>query len=750
MIAVQIRFSPGSSPSLSWPLHVGLTVVAGLDRSSRRHLASGLAAVLRGRPAEVEIEIEVNGEREWLTPEVATRLGLEANPTKVVVEPAALPGAANAGAPAPEPGDPGRGADPAADGPAADDPAAGAAQGAAAARVAEAEEGLAQAQAVLAEAEAEAEARRAGADQPATAEGPDDGGGRSSEAAVGEVKGRLDLARRELQQARDALAEAEASTAAAAKVEGLVREQAELEEGRAELVARLAETSAPTDPAPLQQALTEVRRVRAVKPEPSAAAARLAERWAEITKRLADLPAPPEPPEWLVAPAMAALQEARDALSRIDGAGRDPNADAELVEALDRAHRQVLDAEQKLMRKGSRAQRRRVEQARRAEQEALLALGVATYGEYLQRVAPGTAASMRDDDERLAAARAALADAEAVWEELHGGLASPEWTAAKAEAADVRAKAHELLGRAVPDAELEAALRDHHDEVVDVEGAEQSLADALVVVAGAISLGPDLEAAAQQWLDEEPARRQARAELEAELARLDERLATVGAEVAEHQADAFFGAEDARSAPDGDRAPGAGIGAAQARVDRAEEEEREAQAALERAEQRAAADLDEQRRRAERDREAEAARQTVRAAEAALGEARLALEAARAAAAAPAPAPRAEATNRPTAELPEADLGAVTAVEAEVYLLACLAAVQGVPQGPLPLFVDAAAVAGLAEAPAGRVLALLERAAGGVQVVLLGDDGPVGEWARSRGDRAAVVVATRSVEEHGR
>ena len=734
MIAVQIRFSPGSSPPLSWPLHVGLTVVAGLDRSSRRQLASGLAAVLGGRPAGVEIEIEVNGEREWLTAEVATRLGLEANPAKVVVEPAALPGAAKA--PGPEPGDRGPGAD----------PAAGAAQEAAAARVAEAEEGLAQAQAVLAE--AEAEARLAGADQPAAAEGPDDGGGRSSEAAVGEAKGRLDLARQELQQARDALAEAEASTAAAAKVEGLMSEQAELEEARAELVARLAETSAPTDPAPLQQALTELRRVRAVKPEPSAAAARLAERWAEITKRLADLPAPPEPPEWLVAPAMAALQEAREALSRIDGAGRDPSEDAELVEALDRAHRQVLDAEQKLMRKGSRAQRRRVEHARQAEQEALLALGVATYGEYLQRVAPGAAPSVKDD-ERLAAARAALADAEAVWEELHGGLASPEWTAAKAEAADVRAQAHELLGRAVPDAELEAALRDHHDEVVDVEGAEQSLADALVVVAGETSLGPDLEAAAQQWLDEEPVRSQARAELEAELARLDGRLATVGADVAEHQADAFFGADGSGSAPDGGGGPGAGTGAAQARVDRAEEEEREAQAALERAEQRAAADLDEQRRRAERDRVAQAARQTVRAAEAALGEARLSLEAARVAAAAAAPAPP-TAESLPPGELPEPDLGAVTAVEAQVYLLACLAAVQGVPQGPLPLFVDAAAVAGLAEGPAGRVLALLERVAGGVQVVLLGDDGPVGEWARSRGDRAAVVVAMTSIEEHGR
>ncbi|MBW3614310.1 MAG: hypothetical protein KY439_03250 [Actinobacteria bacterium] len=746
MIVVQIRMAGAGTPSL--PLHHALTVVGGLDRASRTKLAAELPRALRGEPSEVEIEVEVDGKREWLTPELARRLGLERCTAEFVVEAAALPGASLP--PPPEPT-----TAPEAVGAAASVEAAAtaeAARSAAEATVGEAEAALAQAQAAATEADAALAAATA-------AGGAGERAGAPAGGSVAEAQKRLEQVRRELEAAREALAEAERATSEqeqagaqlarkAEVVERLVGEQAELEQARAELVARLAASTAPADPAPVEQALVELRRVRSVKPRPSVAAKELADRWAAAQKKLAELPAPPEPPEWLVTPAMAALHDAREALARADASAENATPDARLVDALDRAHRQVLDAEQKMMRKGSRLHRRRLDQAYEAEQDALRALGVATYGEYLQRMAPGVGGPSAPADP-TAAARSALADAEAVWEELHGGLASPEWTAAKEEVVQLRAEAHELLGRDVPDAALEAALRAHEEATVDVRSAEEALADALAAGAGADASfsEPDLEAAAERWLAEAPTRNEARVDLERQLAELDERLAAVGAEVAEHQADVFFGAEETAAGSPGPGADGGGpTDTALAAVHKADQDVRDAEAALARLEEQAA-DLEQQRRRRSAlEEEATAARGALRAADSALGDARLALDAARGAAAAAASAatpPEAPVAER-ASEQPEPDLGAVTALEVQLYLLARLAAVQGAPEGPLPLFMDATAVAGVPEAVGRKVLAVLERAAGAVQVVLLGDDAPVEQWAKDKGKAAAVVAATGS------
>lgn len=759
MIVAQIRIGGESEPPVS--LHPALTVLSGLDPSARQELASELAGALRGEPANVAVEIEVDGKREWLGPDVVQRLGLQASTSVVVVQPGALPGATMPPPPAASPvDDAGAGAFREAAG------AAEAAQAAASAAVAEAEAGLAAA-ATGAAAATEAVAAAAAAGDT----GGDEAGAAKADEAVAAGRGRLEQARQDLAAARSALAEGEVAQAreqeqeraAAAEqargaqlLERLVGQQGELEQARAELVARLVAIQ-PQDLAPVQQALLELQRLRAVKPVPSAAAIQLAERWVEARRRLAALPAPPEPPEWLVAPAMAALHEAREALARAEAGTADTAADARLVEALDRAHRQVLEAEQKMMRKGSRLHRRRLDQAYEAEQRALLALGVTSYGEYLQRIAPSAAGEPKTEEDPAAGARAALADAEAVWEELHGGLASPEWTAAKEEEDALRAQAHELLGRPVPDAQLAAALRGHHDAVVDVKRAEEALGRVIGAPEGEGSRGPDLEEGAERWLKEAEASNNARAELERQLAQLDERLEAVLNEVSEHQADAFFGRTDA-TAPAGegdDENRRQRLSTATAQVQKAEQEELEAQAALAGLEQQAAFEHERRQRSAYLQGEAEAAQQAMRAAEASLNDARQAQEAAQTAALAAVEAAIAAEAAPPPAQAPapvqpEPDLTGVTALEAEIYLLARLAAVQGAPQGPLPLFVDATTVARLSEPASRRALALLERAAGPVQVVFLGDDGPVGEWAKRKGAGAAVVAATRPPQQSRR
>lgn len=760
MIVAQIRIGGEGEPAL--PLHPALTVLSGLDPAARRALATALIGALRGNPADVEVEIEVDGKREWLGPGVLRRLGLEASNAVVLVEPTALPGAAPPPAPA-GPAPPAAGTD----GVAAIQETAEAAEAAkaakaAAATVAEAEAALAAAVAGAAAASDAAAAVSAG-----EADGDEPGAG-SADAAVAAASARLEQARQDLAAAREALVRAEAATtqeqakgrAAAAEqervaqtVKRLVRDQTELEQTRAELLARLA-TSVPQDPGPVEQALEELRRLKAVKPIPSAAAAELAERWVAVRTKLVDLPVPPEPPQWLVAPALAALQEAREALARAEGGASDTTPDPGLVEALDRAHRQVLEAEQKMMRKGSRLHRRRLDQAYEAERAALAALDVGSYGEYLRRVAPADEVSSSSEDP-AAAARAALADAEAVWEELHGGLASPEWTAAKAEEGEVRNQAHELLGRPVPDSGLAAALRGHREDVVDVGWAEEALAHAIGAGSGERASGPDLEQAAQRWLGSVAEANQARAELERRLTELDQRLEVVIAELSEHQADAFFGTDDSpagRTEDDADEARQR-VSTATSEVQKAEQEAREAQAALVAAEEQAARRREQLERRAHLRGEAEAAADAVRAAEASLGEARRAAEAAASSAteaAMAAESAKAASAPVPTPAGPQPDLRGVTALEAEIYLLARLTAVQGAPEGPLPLFVDATAVAGLPEPAAGRVLALLERAAGPVQVVLLGDDGPVGEWARRKGADAAVVAAAETTAHQSR
>jgi len=757
VILVEIRPRGGAKQVIA--VHPGVTVVGGLDPAARRTWATDLARAFRGETAaSLDLEVEVDGRREPLTPDLVRRLGLADAAAAVTVFAVDLPGAKPA-APATDP-----------------EPEAVSAT--------DAGPDLAALEEAVAEADArvrQLQSRLADAERAATAASDDllaAGRHRDRDAGV-DVKAaevRLETARAAAASAVQQLRAAEeveraASDEAAARateakgrVEQLQAELASLESQRAEIVARMVESGDPGDPAPVEQALAGLRRLRSVKPKPSAKALELADRWSAVLEQLGTLPQPPQPPEWLVTPALAALHEARAALAEATSGVRAEAIDPAQVEALDRAHREVLEAEQRAMKKGSRLNRRRLDAAHEAEQAALGALGVKSYGEYLQRIAPVLEGGGSSED-RVAAARAALADAEAVWEELHGGQASPEWTAVKEQQADLRTEAIALLGRDVEDHELEDALRSQLETVVDTEWAEQALATALRQAGATVAPDEEVEAAAERWLAEAPALLEARRQLEVELSEVDGRLSVVEEQLAEQQADAFFGDDTADPTSAGTRASGTPMDALVRAAREAEAAEAEAEAALADARSRQQANEASQGRLQELEAVADARRADVdrlrdelKAAEAELASTRAASAKGRDAGSAggggggkdngrgrggrgkptgappPAPAPAAPA-------VPGVDLSGVVGMEAEAYLLARVASLRGATGGGLPLVLDGEALTGLSDGAGRRVFRLLGRLVASMQVVVLGDDEKIATWAEGLGDQAAVRQA---------
>ncbi len=706
-------------------LHEGLTVVGGLDADERKRWADGLGRALRGETTDIELDVTIENEKKQLTPALAKELALGSAASALAVFAIDLPGArADAVTSAPT---------------ASEDLAA------VEARVASAEARVESLRKDLAEAQ---RAATAAADTLLAVSHRVD---KEAAGLVSAASERLAQAKAAVSEATKASRETEAAEKALAaerndaerNIADLRRERTTLEAARSELVSRMVETGDPGDPAPVDAALAALRRLRGVKRKPSAQAGELADRWSEALANLAALPQPPQPPEWLVTPALAALHEAREALTHAETGSTPKEVDPAKIEALDRAHREVLEAEQRAMRKGSRMNRRRLETAHEAEQAALAALEVTTYGEYLQRVAPG--ADSGGGTHQVAAARAALTDAEAVWEELHGGQASPEWTAAKESQAVLRQEAHELLGREVDDDQLDAELRSHLEAVVESGWAEQELTAVLRKAGAMVAEGADVEAVAERWLAEAPGNREVRDGLEAELAGLDQRLATVEASLADKNADAFFGDEGAddtselptKSQPPADGGDDAAASDAPTPLELAQAAEREAEAALASTRERLEASEAEQARLGALEAETDSRRQDVDRLTRELQEAQAAVETARAAEPDPvAPVERSEAGGG-------VDLRSVVGMEAEAYLLARVAALRGVPRGPLPLVVDAGVISGLSDGAARRVLRLLGRLSASMQVVVLGDDEKISAWANDLGDQAVVRSVAR-------
>jgi hypothetical protein len=742
VILVEIRPRGGTKQTIE--VHPGVTVLGGLDGAARRTWATDLARALQGETAaSLDLEVELDGRRQTLSPELVRSLGLGEASTAVTVFAVDLPGAVVVEARPPAPAPATAVAAPTDDLTALEAEVAG--QDARVQRLT----------AALAEAE---RAATSAADEVTTAGRHGD---REAAADLRAAEERLEAARAAAASAREQLAAAEEVARADAdaesartdevrsRVDDLQRELATLEAERAEIVARMVEAGDPGDPAPVEQALAGLRRLKSVKPKPSAKAVDLADRWVEAGEKLAALPQPPQPPEWLVTPALAALQEAREALTEAESGARPIAVDPEKIEALDRAHRDVLDAEQRAMKKGSRLNRRRLDAAHESEQAALSALGVSSYGEYLQRIAPALEPAGSGED-RVAAARAALADAEAVWEELHGGQASPEWTAAKEHQASVRTEALAMLGADVDDDAIEERLRNHLEAVVDTEWAETALITALRQAGAPVSGGGDLEAEAERWLADAPALSEARRALEQELSDLDGRLSATEEQLAEQRADAFFADDGTGTPPAPAPATTGPLAALRRALHEAESAESDAQAAVAAARERVAANEAQQSHRAELEAAADARRADVdrlkgelRDAEAALASTRERVRAASTDRAKPAPPAKGRAAADGAVGGSGVDLSAVVGMEAEAYLLARVAALRGAAGGPLPLVLDGDAVAGLSDGAARRVFRLLGRLAGSMQVVVLGDDESIATWAEGLGDQAAVRHVAR-------
>ena len=721
MILVELR--PKGEKPTTLAVHANVTVVRGLDEAARRAWADDIAKALRGEPGSVDVDVEVGGKRQTLTPALAAELGLD--PTcQVTVLAADLPGARPAAEAAAQ-----------AESGASENEVARTVR-AAEARVADLQKRLTQAQRAAREAATELGKAKAGFDDSAVTKIPG-------------LEAILDAARTTTEDARRRLADAETRVARVreeqtaereefrAAIDRLQAERSTLEADRTELVGRMIETGDPGDPKAVEEALNGLRRLQSVKPKPSSRAMELAESWTEAGRRLASLPQPPQPPEWLVAPALEALQEAREAVAAAQSGGDDLEIDPARLEALDRAHREVLEAEQRAMKKASRSNRKKLEAAHEAEHAALAALGVTSYGEYLQHVAPNVN-SGGNREERLAAAKAALADAEAVWEELHGGQASPEWTEAKEHQAAIRQEALELLGTDVDDAELGDALRGHLETVVDTEWAEQALVTALRRAGAEVPEDADLEATAERWLRESPEKRETRAVLETELAALDARLSVVEEQLAERQANDFFGDDEPASAEPSD-GPNS-VEALRARLADAEETQREAEESLQRLRFEASAVETKKTVLAALEQTAAAKQTEAASLEAELADAEGELQRANATAwqvASAATAAPAAATNGAV------DLSEVVGMEAEAYLLARVAALRGAAGGPLPMVVDGGVLCGLSERAGRRVYRLLGRLADSMQVVVLGDDDEIATWAEGLGDRAVVRTVAR-------
>lgn len=365
------------------------------------------------------------------------------------------------------------------------------------------------------------------------------------------------------------------------------------------------------------------------------------------------------------------------------------------------------------MRKGSKLNRRRLDDAHKAEQIALQALGVSSYGDYLQRVAPALeGGGAGGSEDRLAKARAALADAEAVWEELHGGQASPEWTAAREAQAAVRATAFELLGREVADDELEDALRNHLEAMVDTSWAHEGLVNALREAGASVADDvADVEALASEWLAAVPARKEQRQTLLDEVQRAKDRIAEIDASLATHEA------TKADDAARGDRLKEASAEeeAAAKALDEARARRDEAGAASGRVEELEAG--------------LEQARKAADEAGAALAEAEQTLERVRAAAA--------EAASAPVAAAP-AEARHAGSAESRLQLLARLTAARAAAKGSTaPVVVDGSS---WRDGDGGTgVLGLLEQVAGPLQVVVFTPDPSALAWAKGLGDRAAAL-----------
>jgi hypothetical protein len=702
-----------------WPfvldLHPRLTVVVGLGRERSHRLAGLVNGALCGRLEGVEGLVRVDGEEHGLTAELVAGLGIPTD-IDVILGAGDLPGARvlepEPEDPAPQPAPP----------PPEEEPEESAELVDARMALFQAREARAGGELALAagrttlDPDARAAMVAAETDLEATRRARDDAVERVRAAEVA-----LDAARAEAAERR---ADVRADTD---------RRRSELEQRRQEVLAALAATS-DTDPAPVAEALAELRRVESLPPGPVDEALALADAWAALQERRTTAPRPLTAPRSLVKAALETLEAARLDHTRAHEMARLADLTREDARNIEAAHAAVVEAAEKVegARRPRPLARRRLEAAQAAEQQLLERLGLSSYHAFLLRAAPGL--SMPVKQERLERANAALADAEAVWEELHAPVADDQQAQKLAAEADrLRAVAVTLLG-GDPGADIEGALRVLR-RAADPEPARHALLAALKAVGASPDAGGDPAASASAWLassDEDHARRAA---LQAELGGLQSDLEELLADAS--------GSER----PD----EGAEVSPAESSVTvhvytRLEAELDEARAEFEAAtdrEQAAGRARNQASRRLENARSAElrvislteelagaiAAHEQAAARVEELERTEVERRAASEAAAAPAPMRTA----------PEVDISGVDVDELEVYLLARLVAQRSVGEaGSLPFVIDDA-FAGLPVDTTEKAIAVLERFTPAFQLIYLSDDPEIEEWARLFGPKGASV-----------
>ena len=699
-----------------WPfvldLHPRLTVIVGLGRDRSHRLAGLVNGALCGRLEGFEGLVRVDGEDHPLTAELVATLGIPPD-INVVLGAGDLPGARPLEAEPPPPPPP-------------PPPAPEAVEDSA--ELTDARMALFQAREARTGAELALAAGRTALDSEARA-------------AMVAAETALDASRRARNDATERVRAAQAAldAAHAEAVERRTdaradtdRRRSALEQRRQEVLAALADTPT-TDPTSVAEALAELRRVEALPPRPVDEAVALADAWAVLQEKRAALPPPRTAPAALVKAALETLEAARSDHTRAHEMARLADLGPEDTRAIEAAHAAVVEAGEKVedSRRPRPLARRRLEAARAAEQAVLDRFGLASYHAFLFRAAPGL--SMPIKEERLQRANAALADAEAVWEELHAPAADDQRAQElAAEANRLQAAAVTLLGDD-PGADVEGALRALR-RTADPGPARGALLAALDAVGAPPHAGGDPAASASAWLayaDEDHARRAA---LQAELGGLQSDL------------------DELAGAPQSDERDGGGAAApVESSVTVQVSTRLKAELDEARAKFEAATDREEMARRARN--QASARLENARSAElrvisltedlagaiaayeqaAARVEQLERTEAERRAASASAVAPPVLAT------APEVDISEVEVDELEVYLLARLVAQRSVGEaGSLPFVIDDA-FAGLPVETTEKAISVLERFTPAFQLIYLSDDPEIEEWARLFGPKGASV-----------
>lgn len=625
-----------------------------------------------------------------------------------------------------------------------------------------------------------------------------------------ELAGQLDQARLALDpdaiatwdSAVEQLAKVEAEVAAERLAVADLLEDAGGDEPPAERLARAQEriedlekrlaAFGPTESSDVLAALEHLREMHDGELVPSTEAQVLAEQLAELEVDLSATAGVVGAPAGALAAARARLDDARHALLEAEQAVRNPALDRGLVDRLEEAHADLVDALDKAEGRfgGARAQRR-VDAARVAEQAILDELGYGSYSDYMMgytllHVDPQKEAA-------LDAARAELSSAEDAWRLLQ---AETEAELARAERIERRRllldDARVLLGRAVSAGEAVAQLRAHRVPAIIppeiVETLRRVLDDAGLALGDEVLEREELILLAEAWLEEAGEAVDREQDLRHQLMELaDERdLAVAALEAAERAAAgedpaveeerearlravrAAVDAADARrrahlEAESAVSALSDQLAAASEAERRAAEEAADAESAVASAileADRLAADLDliavelEELDRVEADANEhlqsltdhesappEQLAREVADAEAALADAERQLEAAsseRDGLEAEHLAGRDRVASLRGAD-GSVDEGSVVE-EVEWYLLARLAAQRSVSlAGSLPILLDDA-LTGLDADQLGHVLGRLERMADAVQVIVVTDDPDAASWALLAGeDRAALV-----------